>query len=210
MILQQIRKSKSPEKIYLLFDNGGLLPLKIDDFVLVKIKVGMEIDFSLFSNISALSLHYLLLNYALNQIAISPKIESVLYPKLLRQINFYLHKFCYASIDTSPIIADIFSFLNQKNLLNPTVFAEYLIRRHQGKSQYYLRQLLAHHHLDPSLLLSATDDLSKIKKLINKKNKSLSKAMDFKTKNRLIGFLSRKGFAYNDIKTVIDEMVAIS
>jgi len=209
MILQKIKRSKSPEKIYLLFAGGNLLPLKLDDFVLTKVKIGTEIDHSLYSRLSALSLHYLLLNYALRQVAISPKIETILHPKLNRQTNIYLHKFSYSPIDTSKIINDVLAFLNQKNLLDHAAFAGYIIRRHQSKSQNYLRQLFFHHHLDPSLLPSVTDDLSKIKKLIVKKLKTSPKAMDFKTKNRLIGFLSRKGFAYNDIKTVIDELLSI-
>jgi len=209
MILLQIRKSKSPEKIYLLFDNGGLLPLKLDDYVLEKLKSGQEITNPLFDRLSVLSLTYLLKNYALNQIAISPKIETILRPKLLRQISYYFHKFSFASIDTSPIIADILDYLNQKKLLDPATYASYLIRRHRGKSENYLRQLFFHHHLDTSLLFGSVNDPDQIRKLINKKTKSLPKPMDFKTKTRLIGFLLRNGFAYSDIKTVIDETVKV-
>jgi SOS response regulatory protein OraA/RecX len=209
MILQQIRPSKSPEKIYLLFNNGSLLPLKLDDYVLEKLKSGQVITDSLFDRLSVLSLTYLLKNYALRQIAISPKIETVLRPKLNRQVDIYFHKFSFAPIDTQPIIADLIDYLNQKKLLDPTTYASYLINRNPSKSLHYLRQLFSHHHLDHSLLTFSTDDLIKIKKLVDKKTKSLPKPMDFKTKTRLIGFLTRKGFAYSDIKTAIDEIVKV-
>lgn len=209
MILQQVRQSKSPEKIYLLFDNGNLLPLKLDDYVLEKLKPGQIITPPLFDRLSTLSLTYLLKNYALRQIAISPKIESVLHPKLLRQVSFYFHKFSFSPVDASPIISGVIDYLNQKNLLDPSVYASYLIRRHQGKSRSYLRQLFSHYHLAPSLLPPPTADLDKIRILIYKKTKSISKPMDFKTKTRLIGYLTRKGFAYYDIKTVIDETAKV-
>ncbi|PIU73245.1 hypothetical protein COS78_03395 [Candidatus Shapirobacteria bacterium CG06_land_8_20_14_3_00_40_12] len=209
MILQQIRPSKSSEKIYLLFDNGNILPLKLDDYVLEKLKSGQVITDSLFDRLSTLSLTYLLKNYALRQIAVSPKIETVLRPKLNRQIDIYFHKFSFAPIDTQPIITDLIDYLNQKKLLDPTAFASYLINRNPSKSLHYLHQLFSHYHLDLSLLISLTDDLNKIKKLIIIKTKSISKPMDFKTKTRLIGFLTRKGFAYSDIKTAIDEIVKV-
>jgi SOS response regulatory protein OraA/RecX len=206
MKLLKVQKSRNPEKIYLIFKGRPPLPFFLDDYVKEKIKLGLEIDNDYFSKLSYLSLTFLLRSYGLNRLATSPHIKSTLLPKLRRQSIIYQKRWLL-KIDSQEIINNLLNYFENHELLDTASFAASLIHRHQKKSHSYLRSLFLHHRLDLSLLPLPQGEVDKIKKLLEKKIRNLSKPLDFKTKNRLFGFLLRKGFAYDDIKTVIDELL---
>lgn len=201
MQILQIKKSLSSDKVWLTFDNGNFIPFKIDDVVIYKIKTGIEVDYNF---LSQLSLKFLLNNYALRQIAISPKIGEILIPKLKNQARYYQKKYSYPDIDSSQIISEIINYLDEKKWLDKVAYAKFLIKKHYKKSKRYLDQLFSFYHLDKSLLTN--NDKENLKSLLLKKNSKLSNPLDFKTKNKLIQSMVQKGFAYFDIKSTIDEI----
>ena len=204
MQLLQIKKSHSSDKVWLTFDDSSFIPFKIDDIVIHKIKVGSEIDHDL---LCQLSLKFLLNNYALRQIAISPKIRAILIPKLKNQVRYYQKKYSFPNINSSQIIDDTISYLESNNWLNQDNYAKFLIKKHYKKSKRYLEQLFNFYHLDKSLLTN--NDKVNLKNLLLKKMSHISKPVDFKTKTKLIQSLIQKSFAYNDIKSAIDETLTV-
>ncbi len=204
MQLRQTKKSRSSDKIWLTFDDGSFMPFKIDDFVIHKIKIGTEVDYNF---LCQLSLKFLLNNYALRQIAISPKINQILIPKLKNQARYYQKKYSFPDINSSQIIDETINYLENNNWLNQDNYAKFLIKKHSKKSRRYLEQLFNFYHLDKTLLIN--NDKNNLKNLLLKKINKLSKPLDFKTKNKLIQSLVQKGFAYFDIKSTIDEVANI-
>ena len=204
MQLLQIKKSHSSDKVWLTFDDSSFIPFKIDDIVIHKIKVGSEIDHDL---LCQLSLKFLLNNYALRQIAISPKNRAIFIPKLKNQVRYYQKKYSFPNINSSQIIDDTISYLESNNWLNQDNYAKFLIKKHYKKSKRYLEQLFNFYHLDKSLLTN--NDKVNLKNLLLKKMSHISKPVDFKTKTKLIQSLIQKSFAYNDIKSAIDETLTV-
>lgn len=204
MQILQIKKSRSNDQVWLSFDDGSYLPLKIDDIVIHKIKIGVIDNYDF---LCELSLKFLINNYALRQIAISPKIAAILIPKLKNQARYYTKKYSLPSINFNQIITDTINYLDSNNWLDKNNYAKYLLKKHHKKSKRYLEQLFSHYSLDKTLLNNNDKDI--IKNLLLKKINKLSKPLDFKTKNKLIQSLLQKGFAYSDIKSVIDEVLTI-
>ncbi|MFA7301255.1 MAG: RecX family transcriptional regulator [Candidatus Shapirobacteria bacterium] len=200
MQLLQIKKSTSTDKVWLTFDDGSFIPFNMDDLVIHKIKIGIIDNYQL---LCELSLKFLLNNYALRQIAISPKVRQILAPKLVNQAKYYQTKY-HLNVSYAQIIENILSYLDEKGWLDSIAYAKFLLKKHSKKSKRYLEQLFAFYHLDKTLLIS--NDQDNIKKLLLKKISHLSNPLDFKTKNKLIQSLVQKGFAYSDIKFVIDEI----
>ncbi len=201
MRLLQISPSRSSDKVWLTFDDGSYLPFKIDDVVIHKVKTG---DVNNYQLLCELSLKFLINNYALRQVAISPKIASILLPKLKNQIKYYCKKYNILNSNTNTIVDDTINYLDNKGWLDKNNYAKFIIKKHHKKSRRYLEQLFSFYHLDKTLL-SSNNEKDNIKNLLLKKTNKLPKPLDFKTKTKLIQSLIQKGFAYNDIKSVIDE-----
>lgn len=201
MQIIQIKKSRSNDKVWLTFDDGTFIPFKIDDIVIHKIKTGIIDNYDF---LCELSLKFLLNNYALRQIAISPKIAPILLPKLKNQAQYYIKKYKLTSNNTNKIIDEIINYLENNNWLNQDNYAKFIIKKHHKKSKRYLEQLFSFYHLDKTILQN--NDKDTLKNLLLKKISKLLKPLDFKTKNKLTQSLLQKGFAYFDIKSVIDEI----
>jgi len=158
----------------------------------------------LFEKIKTHSLYYLLYQYSLNQIALSPKIKQTLVPKIRQKLYFYQKKYKLNG-DYQFLIEEIIDKLSSLNLLDETSFAQYLLRKNQKHSRQYLSRLFSFYHLTPPPD-NSQDEIKKIREILLKKKYTFLNLSDTTVKNKLIASLLRKGFAYNDIKTAIDEL----
>lgn len=210
MQLLSIKTSRFPNRVYLKFSNGLFLPLFIDDFVLHRFKSGQEISDDCLSEILNLSLSYLLYEYSLRQIALSPK-SAV---KLVQKLNTYFHrclqKYHLGSYSLNPkeLIAESINKLQSRSLLNDQEYIKYFIKKNKNKSKKEITFLLNQEGLSPNFeddqILES--DIEKIKSVLIKKKVVIKNLADYDYKNKIYGYLYRKGFSLSDIKNAIDEM----
>ncbi|MPN46116.1 Regulatory protein RecX [bioreactor metagenome] len=170
---------------------------------------GQEIDQKLYEIIKDTSLLYLGREYALRQIAISPKTEKTLKLKLKLFFQKIRKKFNLITSDSISIIIDqIISDLNSKNLLNQTDFVSYFINKNRHKSKTQILYLLCQQGIeitpDITSQLSSDGDYQLIEKYFNKKRISPDLLKDFNYRQKLMSSLFRRGFKLSDIKAVID------
>ena len=206
MILASVKSAKkNSQLLWLKFLEGRLLPLSIDDFVSLGIKKTQEIDDALFSQMEQRSARFMMLQYSLRQIAISPKIQSILVPKLKLYCRRLSLKFGYQSSLYPAIIDEIIQKLTDDGLLDEPGFVDYYLRRHSKKSvlenNYRLRQL----GIKTVIPKIPGSDSENIKKILLRKYSQIN-LDDFAARQKVIAALTRKGFALNDIKNAIDEM----
>lgn len=204
-LLQLLPSHRTKNRVWLIFSDSLKLPFFIDDLVLLGLKKNLEINDELFERIKAKSLYYLLYNYSLNQIALSPKISQSLSPKVKQKLYFYLRKYKLIG-DYSYLVEEIIEKLLSQNLLNEDSFADYLLRKNKKRSRQYLSRLFFLYHLHLPSDFSG-NDIQNIKDLLSKKKYLSTNLLENSTKTKLITSLIRKGFAYNDIKIAIDEIV---
>lgn len=203
-LLRLLPSRRTKNRVWLILSNRLKLPFSLDDAVSLHLSPGLEIDLELFSQLKSHCLYYLLYNYSLNQVALSPKIEKVISPKIRQKLYFYQKKYLLDG-DYQYLIDQVIDKLNSQNLLDKLSFAHYLLRKNQHRSRNYLQRLFSYYHLSlPETYLS--HDIETIKNILLKKKYSSLNLLENSAKNKLFASLARKGFAYDDIKTAIDEL----
>ncbi len=210
MVLLSIKPSSNNNLVWLKFSNSKILPLFVDDLIRLNLSKDTEITDNLNEQIQQLSFSYLLKEYALRQIAMSPKTEKVLSPKLKIKSQRLQKKYQYSSnVNPSILISNIINQLNEKNLLNPDHFAQYYIKRHPKMSRLQLINRLKYFGVNyiPQNI-SVVDDIDKIKNILRKKYLNLNLS-DYNVKTKIYSALIRQGFTLNDIKNTIDELLII-
>jgi SOS response regulatory protein OraA/RecX len=203
MNLVSTNPGKNSCLVWLKFSDGSLLPLKIDDLHILSLKKNVEITPDLFKRIQELSFAFMLSEYAIRQVAISPKTSKILLPKLQQYCYKMTQKFGYPPCLYQALIDATLKKLENDGLLDGSQYADYFIRRHPKMSQaqitYSLRQLGLTVPADLSF-----PDGDKIKAILKKKYSNVNFS-DYRSRNKVIAGLSRHGFAINDIKTAIDD-----
>ena len=199
---------QSQQQVWLKFDTGLVLPLKVDDIVTLKITKFSDISSEDFDKIISVSASFVLLEYALRQLAISPKTSTLLLQKLKNYCYKIKNKYPYPDSLLSSLSSSTVTKVDQLGLLDSQTYIDYVLRKYPKKSQmeisYILRQGGVDYHPTPDREL----EVKKIKDLINKKYHSYNLA-DYKVKNKIFARLANKGFPIELIKTAIDEILAI-
>jgi SOS response regulatory protein OraA/RecX len=209
MNLISIKPGRNSRLVWLKFDNGHLLPLKIDDLVFLSITKNEAITPEKLVQINRSSLSFMLEEYALRQIAISPKIKSILLPKLKNYCLRVSQKFNYPTEIFPDLIDTTVKKLEDRGLLDTIDYARYFIKRHRKMSQAQINFSLKRLGIaDISQLTIEISDKDKIRQIITKKYHNIDFS-DYHAKNKIFSALARLGFTISDIKTTIDEYLKI-
>jgi len=203
-LLRLLPSRRTNNRVWLIFNDSSKLPFFIDDVVRLNLKANLDISEELFNKIKSASLYYLLYNYSLNQIALSPKIEKTLSPKIRQKLYFYQKKY-HLDGDFTYLIDQVIKKLSSLNLIDDVTFASYLFRKNKKHSRQYLSRLFSYYHL-PLPPDFNSNDIQNIKDILVKKKYASLNLLENSVKNKLLASLLRKGFAYSDIKTAIDEL----
>ena len=208
--LSNIKASRITNRINLIFSDGSYLPFFIDDVVKLSLHKGQDLDDHQYDIIKDKSLLYLGKEFALRQIAISPKTEKKLELKLKIYFQKFKKKYNFSEVNSvSSIINDIISDLNSRNLLNKTDFTTYFINKNRHKSRTEILYLLAQQGIESTSFiidqLDPKNDLELIQNYLNKKKITLQDMKDFNYRQKIMASLFRRGFKISDIKAVIDD-----
>ncbi len=203
MQITSIKTSKIPNRVWLTFSDSSFIPFFIDDVVKLSLLKNQEIDESKYRLIIKTSLLFIGREYALRQIAVSPKTEKIINQKLklfFRKVIFK-YNLNINSLNLEEISQRILKDLKDKKLLNEKDFINYFIKKNGKKSHqqimYLLHQFGVNQDLLSSINFNQESEIDKIKKIISKK-----KNMD---KLKLKSSLYRRGFNLSDINAAIDD-----
>jgi SOS response regulatory protein OraA/RecX len=211
MQIISIKSSKIPSRVWLTFSDHSFIPFFIDDVVKLSLVKNQEIDESKYQLIIQTCLFFIGREYALRQIAISPKTEKIISQKLKLFFQRVILKYQLKinNLNLSEINQQIIQDLKDRKLLNETNFIDYFLKRNSKKSRqqiiYSLRQLGVNQNLLSQIEFNQENDVDKIKIFLNKKNIDKSKLSDYNEKNKLKASLFRRGFNISDINTAIDD-----
>ena len=209
--LVNIKTSRIKNRVNLVFSDKNYLPFFIDDVVRLSLVKNQELNSEILDQIKYLSLLYLGKEYALRQIAISPKTEKILFQKL--KIFFYKKTQKFNLLSLTPvdsIINQIIADLKEKKFLNQENFVDYFIKKNKFKSVVEIKYLLKQKGIDTSSLnISSDNENDSIKKILYKKKVNRKLLSDYSYKNKLYASLFRRGFTMVAIKTAIDEFLSL-
>jgi len=214
LVITNIKTSRIPNRVNLVFSDQSYLPFLIDDVIKLSLTKNSPIDQSKLDLILNASLKYLGIEYALRQIAISPKTEKILTFKLKQFFKKTTQKFkLFSGYSYLATVEGIVSELNSKNLLNPANFVFYFINKNKSKSKSQIKFLLARQGIDISQFnLDQTlpdNDLSAITKFLSKKKITSKDIANFNAKSKIYASLFRRGFQMSDIKAAIDDYLKL-
>lgn len=211
MQITSIKASKTPNQVWLTFSDHSFIPFFIDDVVKLSLIKNQDIDDSKLELITKTALQFKGREFALRQIAISPKTEKIISQKL----NLYFRKMILRyklnlnNLNLKEISQEIIDYLKSKKLFNQADFVRYFVKKNSKKSRqqiiYMLQQLGIDQTSLSSIKLSQESDLDKIKIILDKKNLDKSKLSDYNEKNKLKASLFRRGFNISDINSAIDD-----
>jgi SOS response regulatory protein OraA/RecX len=211
LFLANIKTSRIKNRVNLVFSDGNYLPFFIDDTIRLSLSKNQELNPEKLDQIKSLCLLYLGKEYALRQIAISPKTEKILFQKLKTFFYKKTQKFkLLLSTPSDLVINQIIGDLKEKKFLNQESFIDYFIKKNKYKSIAEIKYLLNQQGIDTtSLNLSSDNENQSIKKILSKKHLTRELLSDFSYKNKLYSSLFRKGFSVSSIKTAIDEYLSL-
>ena len=192
-IKQQV---KNPERASIFIDGKYSFSLSLSELVAEKLKISQELDEASQKRLKKLSedgkLRARALEWVMNR------------PRSIREFRDYL--FCKKA-DPDFINKTITEF-TEKNYLNETTFTEWLVdmRRRSGKSERAIRSELASkgvgRDIADEVLADGSSELNRLKNLVIKKQKQPRYGSD---PHKLMQYLARQGFSYDDIKTAMKE-----
>jgi len=196
--------ARNGQFLWLKFDDGTILPLETTDFVKMSLSTSLPVSPDNFALIQEHSLKFMLTGYALRQVAISPKIRTLLLPKLRLACLKLSRKYGYPSALHQPAIDYVLDYLEGRHLLEEDDYLDYYLRRHPNFSQSRLRFALSRLGIDHLPDDSLISEIDKIKTILNKKYAKVD-YQDYRAKTRVISALYRQGFSVSDIKSAIDD-----
>jgi len=211
--VKSIKKSAIPSRANVQFSDGNYLPLLIDDVIKLSIKKGELLSNQRLNSLTETSYLYLIKEYALRQIASSPKTKKLLIQKISQKKYQLSQKFPILKniVQNNDLINHLLDELSASSLLNDLDYAKYAISRHRHKSPQFIRYFLLQKGVNPKNLpdniFSQIDSSQNIKKYLLKKFSKPNDLADFNTKNKFIGSMLRKGFTHSEVKTVIDDFL---
>lgn len=195
---------KNSRLLWLKFSTGQLLPLSVDDYVLMGLKKNEEISDELYLQVQTNSAKFLLIEYSLKQITISPKVRKLLSQKLRLYSAKINLKFSYPSGLVASLIDQVLDKMDSLGLLNETKFVDYFVRRHHRQSAAQINYQL--HQLGIDQSISPEDEINQLKLILQKKYHPVDFS-SYLQKNKIISSLYRKGFALRNIETAIDDFL---
>ncbi|MFZ2153482.1 MAG: RecX family transcriptional regulator [Microgenomates group bacterium] len=204
MQILQISPSRKPQQVWLKFSDDSLLPLRVDDVVSLKLKKFIDITPEFYHTILLASGNYLLIEYCLRQLAISPKTQKILVQKLKIYVQRLVYKYKFKQDLLNQLIDPTINKIISLELLNDQNYIAYIQRKFSKKSQYEIQIILSQQGIHTTLPIDPRQEINKIKNLIIKKY-SKTNLSDYNEKNKLINSLYRRGFAGDYIKIAIDE-----
>jgi len=208
MKILNIKYSRIKNRVNLVFSDGNYLPFFIDDVVRLSLTKHQELSQEKLDEIKSLCLLYLGKEYALRQIALSPKTEKILFQKLKIYFLKTTQKYKLLSLTSSDsIINEIISDLKTKKLLNQANYVDYFIKKNKFKSVAEIKFLLKQQGINTtSLNLSSDNENQSIKKILSKKHLTKELISDYSYKNKLYSSLFRRGFTLSAIKTAMKRL----
>jgi regulatory protein len=192
-IKQQI---KNPERASIFVDGKYTFSLSLNDLVSEKLKIGQEISEADLKRLNKISVDGKLKARALEWVMNRPR--------SMREFRDYM----FRKKADPELVDNLMAELIERKYLNEARFADWLsdVRRRRGKSDRAIRAELAGKGVDREIANDAAgkgDEHERLKQLYIKKAELTRYKAD---PQKLMQYLARQGFSYDDIKSVKAEL----
>lgn len=192
-IKQQV---KNPERASIFIDGKYSFSLSLNELVAEKLKINLELSEPELKRLKKLSEDGKLKMRAFEWVLSRPRSA--------REFKDYMYRKKADPELTDKLIAEF----TEHGYMSEQKFAEWLsdVRKRRGKSDRAIRSELASKGIDREItdeIVHGGDEIERLKVLVAKKSKLQRYKAD---PQKFMAYLARQGFAYDDIKTVLQEL----
>lgn len=207
--ITKLSLQKNKQVVNIFIDDRFTASLDLVSVKKLGLKTGIDISGYDLMEIIKKSAYEKLTSFAFRFLSYRPRSQREVHSYLMRKIKAGKIK----NVEEKTV-NKLINKLNKKNLIDDYKFANWWIEQRQKfrpKGKFILKKELLMKGVDKEIideLLISVDDVSAAQKVLKKKLKTISKEKDKKrAKQKLIGFLARRGFTWPTIKTVVDEIM---
>jgi len=199
--ITKIKAQKNRERVNIYLDGRFAFPLDLDNFLKAGLKVGQELSEEEIETLVFKNESQKLLNKAGRLLSFRPRSE--------KEMRDYLKK----KKVRPKLAAWIISKLKKQGYLNDEEFARWWLEqrstfRPRGKIglKTELRQKGVSREIIERVVDQTVNELVLARQVIRQKIKSLKKLSRPERQQKITGFLSRRGFGWETIKQILEEM----
>ena len=206
--ITKLKAQRNPNYVNIFVD--GHFETSLDLVVVTKLglKVGTDVSGPLLTKLKKESEFAKLFNRALHFLSFRPRSE--------KEVRDHFQRFWKRVSETperTKIINELITKLKEKNLLNDHDFAVWWVdqrREFRQKSKRAIASELRRKGIEEEIIqevLSETSDVENVRLIAEKKVKSLRQENRTKARLKLGNFLGRRGFNWETIRAVVDELL---
>lgn len=192
-IKQQV---KNPERASIFLDGKYSFSLSLNELVAEKLKISAELDEPELKRLKKMSddgkLRMRALEWVMNR------------PRSVREFRDYM----FRKKADADLIQKLIAEFQDKNYLSEERFAQWLsdVRKHRGKSDRAIKAELASKGISREMseeIMQDSDEIDRLREVAIKKSRLPRYKAD---RQKLVQYLARQGFGYDDIKAVLLEI----
>lgn len=206
--ITKLKAQRNPNYVNIFVD--GHFETSLDLVVVTKLglKVGTDVSGPLLTKLKKESESAKLFNRALHFLSFRPRSA--------KEVRDHFQRFWKRVSETperTKIINELITKLKEKNLLNDHDFAVWWVdqrREFRQKSKRAIASELRRKGIEEEIIqevLSETSDVENVRLIAEKKVKSLRQENRTKARLKLGNFLGRRGFNWETIRAVVDELL---
>ncbi len=192
-------QKKRKERVNIYLDGIFSFGLDLDNLVKNHLKIGMELSDDDVSRLTGEGTNALLYNKVLSLISRRPRTE--------KEIRDYLTK----NDAGQTVVQSMIAKLKDRKFLDDEVFAKWFIEQRstfRPKGKTALVQELRQKGIDRELIEGTfenepVDEVGLAKAALAKKLRQFDRLPPDKRKEKIIGFLSRRGFTWDTVRTIL-------
>lgn len=197
-----LKAQKNQKRANLFIDHCFVCGLSLDLVIHYGLAVGQQLSKAELQDLLNEALLEKFYNYTLSFLSYRPRSKAELKRYLVKKIKD-------KSLYIDNIIQTIISKLEKKGLINELEFAQWWISqriRFRPKGKLVLRVELLRKGVDKIIVKKALDEIDEQQVLLDFYQKDLKKKRSLlKDKQKLINYLKRRGFLWENIRFLIDD-----
>lgn len=214
--ITKIKAQKNKKRVNIYLDGKFAFPLDADNFLKAGLKVGQELSEKQVEDLIFKNEFQKLLDKVLRLISHRPRSEKEVRDYLKKKIwklEFGNWKFHKSKVDVKKkLIDEVMRALKKQKLIDDKAFVAWWVEQRstfRPRGKFGLTMELRQKGIDKTIIKKAidkVDELSLATKLAQKKLKAYKNLTREEFYQKMTAFLSRRGFSWETIKTVIDEI----
>ncbi len=210
--ITRLKSQKNQNRVNVYLDSQFVFGMDLDRLVKTGLKVGQEIPDEEIEKLRGEEVKGKLLDQALKFLSYRPRTEKEVRIYLEKRTKLFKGNIAIAILDLKRITEKILKKLEDMGLIDDKAFVAWWLEQRttfRPRGKQALRMELRQKGIAESLvdeMVGRVDEIQLAQKIAQKKLKSYQKLDQKVFRQKMVAFLSRRGFSWETIKTVLEQL----